>query len=737
MSSHKAIQQFRNRRQSLLYLEGSLYAIGSAILVYFLTNQAFIGVSIFILVILIFLWRRKPWKITMERTVAFIDTQVPKAEYSAALLLQPKDNLTLLGQLQREKLIEELPEAIQKIRISRPFYKSLAICTFLIFIGFLCNRYDLILRPGNSIKDNVPPSLNFTPGGTPDDSVRIPEIQNLQIRITPPAYTGLSAVNNTEMNLRFPAGSKITWQMEFSGDIADVWMEANKDSLPFSINSEKYNLSFIPKGSQLYNLAFTDTKGTIYISEIHSLELINDNIPDITIDGIDQFTNYEYSDDITFRFMTDIRDDYGLGDIAIVATVGKGSGESIKFREERLEFSDYRPSGLKNVSLSKSIDLLKMGMEPGDELYFYVEASDLKTPTPQIARSDTYFAKLKDTATFEFAVEGNLGVDLMPDYFRSQRQLIIDTERLIKEKNKLPVKDFNSRSNELGFDQKALRLKYGQFMGDEAEDAIQPVGALEESHGDDENKDPLKGYKHDHDSENEQHLVPEKENKDGEDHEDPLEEYLHNHDDPEESTLFTQSLKTKLRAAMNEMWDSELQLRLFKPELSLPYQYSALKLLQEIKNSARIYVHRIGFDPPPIKEEKRLSGELKEISSYDKKDSHAKDDHEIYTRELIKRLEYLKKNPESITDEDKKLFREAGGELAGKAIEAPGNYLESLQQLKLLSEGGSGTVELFSTLQRDILKSLSNSEPVPGISVTNSKNSLQELLLKALYTDDE
>ncbi len=33
--------------------------------------------------------------------------------------------------------------------------------------------------------------------------------------------------------------------------------------------------------------------------------------------------------------------------------------------------------------------------------------------------------------------------------------------------------------------------------------------------------------------------------------------------------------------------------------------------IQEIKNSARIYVHRIGFDPPPIKEDRRLTGKLK------------------------------------------------------------------------------------------------------------------------------
>ena len=68
--------------------------------------------------------------------------------------------------------------------------------------------------------------------------------------------------------------------------------------------------------------------------------------------------------------------------------------------------------------------------------------------------------------------------------------------------------------------------------------------------------------------------------------EDPLEEYLHNHDDPEESTLFTQSLKSKLRQALNQMWDAELHLRLYTPDKSLPFQYKAQKLIQEIKNSA-------------------------------------------------------------------------------------------------------------------------------------------------------
>ena len=67
-------------------------------------------------------------------------------------------------------------------------------------------------------------------------------------------------------------------------------------------------------------------------------------------------------------------------------------------------------------------------MEPGNELYFYFNAIDNKDPKPQLSRTDTYFFVLEDTTELEFSLEGNLGVDLMPEYFRSQRQIIIDTE---------------------------------------------------------------------------------------------------------------------------------------------------------------------------------------------------------------------------------------------------------------------------------------------------------------------
>lgn len=66
--------------------------------------------------------------------------------------------------------------------------------------------------------------------------------------------------------------------------------------------------------------------------------------------------------------------------------------------------------------------------------------------------------------------------------------------------------------------------------------------------------------------------------------------------------------------ALEQMWQSELHLRLFEPEKALPFQHKALEYLKTVQQKSRVYVQRTGFDPPPIREvEKRLSGEMKEL----------------------------------------------------------------------------------------------------------------------------
>ena len=93
-------------------------------------------------------------------------------------------------------------------------------------------------------------------------------------------------------------------------------------------------------------------------------------------------------------------DDYGLADAHLVATVAKGSGEAVKFREQVIPFdgdNEDEPSPGSSITrrFTKTLDLAALGLEPGDELYFYVEARDNRQPTPNHTRSETRFLVLQ------------------------------------------------------------------------------------------------------------------------------------------------------------------------------------------------------------------------------------------------------------------------------------------------------------------------------------------------------
>jgi hypothetical protein len=127
-----------------------------------------------------------------------------------------------------------------------------------------------------------------------------------------------------------------------------------------------------------------------------------------------------------------VTDDYGVKDVSINATVAKGSGEGVRFKQQKLSFGTSFSSQELQYQLQKTIGLATLGMEPGDELYFYIMAIDNHD---QEKRSDIFIVSITDTARL-MSMDGLLnGVNLKPDYFRSQRQIILDAEQLLREKD--------------------------------------------------------------------------------------------------------------------------------------------------------------------------------------------------------------------------------------------------------------------------------------------------------------
>nr|WP_321413417.1 tryptophan-rich sensory protein [uncultured Allomuricauda sp.] len=757
MMGAAAIQQFRKRWQRSKYLEGLLYAIGFGGFLYLWTHTILFGVLGSIVACAIVFWILKPWKISSENAVGYIDAHIPQAGFSSGLLLSPANELSDLSKLQQYRVASQLQPVLSKLRPPHNLYKATLVMFGLILLG-LAGRF-VLTKFGNPSGGDASKKeqITFAPKDSLSPTTEIPELIQTTITIQYPGYTRKGNLNTENPNIKAVEGSRIIWNLEFDGNVQEVEMDLMGERIGFTKTQEKYRLTKTMEASGFYSFTFKDVDGNDYVSDLYSLEMVTDETPMVEIGGLDSYTYFEFDDDKRLMFNTNISDDFGIADAYIIATVSKGSGESVKFREETVRFDQTVPKGNKSIQLRQPLDLDALKMDPGDELYFYVEALDQKTPTPNIARSETYFAVIRDTVTDAFAVEGNLGVDLMPDYFRSQRQLIIDTEKLIADRPNISEKNFKFRSNELGFDQKQLRLKYGQFMGDETEMQSAPgqvsheEGRGEHDHDHEhegEEEDLLDEYSHKHDSDNEHNLIEEYDKDHGHDHEsehgqtaegqeqeDLLHDYVHNHSDPEASTLFEKSLKAKLRDALNIMWDAELHLRLYEPEKSLPYQYDALKIIQDIKNSARIYVHRIGFDPPPIKEENRLSGDIEEITNFDKKEEFAYQMSFASARKAIVRLELLIQGEKQFDNEDSVLFADAGNELAQKAISDPLTYLNVLQGLRDLEKATNRTKENFKQVQKSLLDVLPGVEDNP-MKKAGYLDEINVLYLKELGIDE-
>ncbi|TDS14157.1 hypothetical protein DFQ03_2228 [Maribacter caenipelagi] len=716
------LMKFQKRWQLLSYAEVLLYALGLAVLCYFIAKNVVISLVVFLIGLLLFILIKKPWQHNLFSTSTYVDAHVSEASFSSGLLLQPEDSLSNLAKLQRYKVAQELSVKLGLLTPPNAIKQALLVLLGCIILGFVIDKLQVFSGVDQILNNpNNSEQIQFIATDSLKGKSLVPKIETQEIKVLYPSYTRLGGTTTTDPNIKAVKGSTVQWKLHFDHPVNDPVLDIMGELKPLRKVGLGYQIQLPLTTSGFYSFKFKNEEGTAFTSDLFSLEAIPDNPPEIEILGLVQYTYFDFSDKKVVELQSAITDDFGIDESYIIATVSKGTGESVKFREEKLSFKETISKGTKSMRATKSLDLDALKMEMGDELYFYIEAFDEKQPKRNVARSETYFAVIKDTVGEQFGVEGTLGVDQMPDYFRSQRQLIIDTEKLIKDKPTISIQEFKSRSNELGFDQKALRLKYGQFMGDESE--MEEAPAEIESHEEGEDHDHaedqesmLKEFMHDHDGDNEHNLVEqhEHENENDSEPEDPLHDYLHNHDDPEESTLFEESLKTKLRKALSIMWDAELYLRLYEPEKSLPFQYDALKFIQEIKNSARIYVHRIGFDPPPIKEDSRLTGEIKDIKNYNKNESKEAEQPFEAIEEAVRRLEQLVHKESDYKENDTALFTAAGNELAQLAIDNPGKHLQVLQGLKSIENNTGRTLENYRFVQKGLLLALPDSPQKPG-----------------------
>jgi hypothetical protein len=308
------------------------------------------------------------------------------------------------------------------------------------------------------------------------------------------------------------------------------------------------------------------------------------------------------------------------------------------------------------------------------------------------------------------------GVNLVPEYFRSQRQIIIDTEKLLKEKNSLSIEEFRSRSNNLGIDQKLLRLRYGKFLGEESEGEIGPGNEEDEDHeGHEDHEDEEAGANFG-------------------DAEKIMDSYAHKHDVAEDATFFEPELKAQLKATLTEMWKSELRLRTYKPDEALPFEYKALRLLKDLQQKSRAYVSKTALKTAAIKEEKRLSGELDKIIQPSAEKTFSKNEEQSSLKKASAIISKLR-NGAVLGRQDRAILQDASRKIITKAISEPSSYLSALEIMRKINSTNINlklSSKEISMVESALQRIIKDENRTPQANPARSKTSLSTEYFKQL-----
>ena len=443
-----------------------------------------------------------------------------------------------------------------------------------------------------------------------------PQLHAITLRIAPPAYTGQAASSQQTLDARAAQGSGLHWQLHIA-HVQSALLQFH-DGRRIALErgqGDNWQARHTLDASALYRVV---TEPALADAPLHRLDATADLPPQVRVITPEQPLTLGQAGQRHWELVFEASDDYGVqADASLLLTRTEGSGENITFHETRIALHGSGPATLRRFS--QRVDIAALAAQPGDDVIARLDVRDNRAPSAQPGHSPSLILRLPSEAEQQASdLEGAIK-KVLPAYFRSQRQIIMDAEALIAERGRLQPERFVARADAIGVDQRILRLRYGQFLGEESEGEPEPPPGLKPPPGD-----------HDHDSQHEADgHDPAASSHAGHDHGEPSEpramgtttvadvlaEYGHTHDHAEAATLLDPQTRAILKSALDAMWLSEGELRQGRPQQALPHAYKALAFIKQVQQAERVYLARLGPELPPIDFNRRMGGKREGLAS--------------------------------------------------------------------------------------------------------------------------
>jgi hypothetical protein len=521
---------------------------------------------------------------------SWLDAAIPQLEDSSTLLAA--DAKTPIAKLQQQRLQARLADVLtdadyQAIARARSKLAILPLALSLLAAGTAAAWH------GKQTSPAAPTQAAQANKPVVDGEVHL--------RVTPPGYTGVAPFETGARDIVVPQFSEIRWCVNNPRGAQPTVELGDGQTLAIDQDCAKLRVE---------DSLFWRVRGAA--STRYNIRVTPDQAPEVTIIEPTELIHLLSKDAKAVQISVAAKDDYAITRASLHMTLARGSGENIRFSDKEVPLP--QSSDPKSRNWKKQWTLAELGMEPGDELYFFVRATD-NAPSPHTAQSPTYTLRLPgpDAESLDSTA---LPTVTKPENLRSQRQIILDTEQLVadlKAHPDMPQATLRNRSEIIASDQAKLRLRYGQFLGEESS-----------LFGDEE-----------HEEHEEHHSAggarPGSELS-------VMKAFGHAHDQEDNATIFDPQTKAILKRALAAMWDAEKSLRAIAPKTALPPEYKALDAIKELQAAERVYLHRTAFVPPALKEEKRMTGDMVGAMSYKRAQGAASDTVPAEVRDLIQAL---------------------------------------------------------------------------------------------------
>jgi hypothetical protein len=427
------------------------------------------------------------------------------------------------------------------------------------------------------------------------------EIESCRVRVAPPAYSGLSVEEIAgDGPVRALAGSTIEVILRAQGQVEGATLAfAGAQRAMRDLGDGTFSATFVAAESGAFEARLVADERATPAPVVRAIEVYADAAPEprIIAPERDQLLRAVPDDPTIVRWTA--RDDLGLASVMLKYVMSHGEGDAAKSLS-----GEARPASAERVNEREwrgacALDLKRLGMQPGDTIVFWIEARDRNPAADSAGRS----ASLSIAIMVPEPVKLNLS-DLRPGeigrFLLSQRQIIINTEKLHAERARLSHDQLVRRANVIAADQREFKNSFNDFIEikgsgthaepDHHEGAGAQVGPQAEASG--------------NQVENIERQVREAEDERMKAHDHGVAE------PPVNAPVSVRELVQAIRA----MWDAEGALVNADTAAALVHERAALAHLKRAQAAVR-YVPPVVARTAPVDLKRRYAGELAEIKT--------------------------------------------------------------------------------------------------------------------------